>query len=77
MPLDVSAGIFMDTCPLSVGTETSSGKTFRLRGYGMPHLKGGGAGDEFVKVQIVMPSGLSPKEKELFEELKKLRAETN
>jgi DnaJ-class molecular chaperone len=43
----------------------------------MPHLKGGGAGDEFVKVQIVMPSGLSPKEKELFEELKKLRAETN
>jgi len=25
----------------------------------------------------VIPSGLSPKEKELFEELKKLRAETN
>ena len=23
LPLDVSAGIFMDTCPLSVGTETS------------------------------------------------------
>jgi hypothetical protein len=27
-------------------------------------------------VQIVIPTGLSPREKELFEELKKLRAET-
>jgi DnaJ-class molecular chaperone len=41
----------------------------------MPHLKGGGAGDQYVKVQIVIPTGLSPREKELFEEMRKLRPE--
>jgi DnaJ-class molecular chaperone len=43
----------------------------------MPHLKGGGAGDQFVRVQIMIPTGLGPREKELYQELKKLRAETN
>jgi DnaJ-class molecular chaperone len=42
----------------------------------MPQLKGAGAGDELVRVQIVIPTGLSPREKELFEEMKKLRVET-
>jgi hypothetical protein len=28
-----------------------------------------------VKVQVTMPTGLSPREKELFQELRKLRAE--
>ena len=74
---EVSVPTLKGQVSMKIPPETSSGKTFRLRGYGMPHLKGGGAGDEFVKVQIVIPSGLSPKEKELFEELKKLRAETN
>lgn len=54
---------------------TGSGRTFRLRGYGMPHLKGGGAGDEFVKVKVVMPSGLTARERALFEELRRLRPE--
>jgi DnaJ-class molecular chaperone len=60
---------------MKIPPETSSGRTFRLPGYGMPHLKGGGAGDQYVKVQLVIPSGLSPREKELYEELRKLRAE--
>jgi len=60
---------------MKIPPETSSGKTFRLPGYGMPRLKGGGAGDEYVKVQIVVPSGLNPREKELFQELQKLRPE--
>ena len=60
---------------MKIPPETSSGRTFRLRGYGMPHLKGGGAGDQFVKVELTIPSGLSPREKELFQELRKQRAE--
>jgi DnaJ-class molecular chaperone len=40
----------------------------------MPHLKGEGAGDQLVKVQLTIPTGLSAREKELFEELKRLRA---
>ena len=60
---------------MKIPPETSSGRTFRLPGYGMPHLKGGGAGDQYLKVQLTIPAGLSPREKELFEELRKQRAE--
>jgi DnaJ-class molecular chaperone len=60
---------------MKIPPETSSGRTFRLPGYGMPHLKASGAGDQYVKVQILIPGGLSPRERELYEELRKLRAE--
>lgn len=60
---------------MKIPAETSSGRVFRLPGYGMPHLKGGGSGDQFVRVQVTVPSGLTPKEKELLAELKKLRTE--
>jgi DnaJ-class molecular chaperone len=55
---------------------TSSGRTFRLPGYGMPRLKGGGSGDELVTVRIVMPADLRPEEKALYERLKALRSDS-
>ena len=61
---------------MKVPPGTSSGRTFRLPGYGMPRLKGGGAGDELVTVRIVMPSDLNAEEKELYERLKALRSES-
>jgi len=61
---------------MKIPPETSGGRTFRLPGYGMPRLKGGGAGDQYVRVQVTIPSGLSPREKELLGELQRLRAET-
>lgn len=63
------------TVSMKIPPETSSGRVFRLPGYGMPHLKGGGSGDQFVRVQVSIPSGLTAKEKELLAELKKLRPE--
>jgi len=72
---EVSVPTLKGPVSMKIPPETSSGKTFRLPGRGMPHLKGGGAGDEYVKVQIVIPTGLSPREKELFEEMRKLRPE--
>lgn len=60
---------------MRIPPETSSGKVFRLPGYGMPHLKGGGAGDQYVHVQIIVPTGLTPRERELFAELRRLHAE--
>jgi DnaJ-class molecular chaperone len=60
---------------MKIPPETSGGKTFRLPGYGMPHLKSGGAGDQYVKIKVVLPSGLTAREKALFEELKQLRPE--
>src|SRR5207247_9777730 len=60
---------------MKIPPETSGGRTFRLPGYGMPRLKAGGAGDQFVQVQLSIPSGLSPRERELYQELKNLRTE--
>ncbi len=60
---------------MKIPPETAAGRTFRLPGYGMPHLKGGGAGDEYVRVQLTIPSGLSQRERELYQELKNLRTE--
>ena len=44
---------------MKIPPATSSGRTFRLPGYGMPRLKGGGFGDELVSVKIVMPAELT------------------
>jgi DnaJ-class molecular chaperone len=61
---------------MKVPPATSSGRIFRLPGYGMPRLKGGGAGDQLVTVRIVMPSELTTEEKELYERLKALRSDS-
>ena len=61
---------------MKVPPATSSGRTFRLPGYGMPRLKGGGAGDELVTVRIMMPSELTAAEKELYQRLRALRSDS-
>jgi molecular chaperone DnaJ len=61
---------------MKIPPETSSGRLFRLPGYGMPRLKGGTAGDQYVRVQVQIPTGLSEREKELFQELRARRVES-
>jgi DnaJ-class molecular chaperone len=58
---------------MKIPPETPSGKTFRLPGYGFPRLRGGGQGDQLVRARILTPTELSPRERELFEELRRLR----
>jgi curved DNA-binding protein len=58
---------------MKIPPATSSGRTFRLPGYGMPRLKGGDAGDQLVTAKIVMPSEVTAAERELYEQLKALR----
>ena len=62
---------------LTVPPETQSGRSFRLRGMGMPKLRGGKTerGDLMARARIVTPTNLSDRERELFEELRKLRPE--
>ena len=57
---------------MKIPPETSSGRTFRLPGYGLPHLKGG-RGDQYVRVRIILPRELTARERALFEELRGLR----
>jgi curved DNA-binding protein len=59
---------------LKIPAGTSSGKTFRLRGKGMPNPRQPKQpGDLLATVQIKVPSNLSTHERELFEELAQLR----
>ncbi|HZS93127.1 MAG TPA: molecular chaperone DnaJ [Chloroflexota bacterium] len=51
---------------------TQTGKTFRLREKGIPHLRGMGRGDQYVTVRVSTPTQLSSRERQLFEELAKL-----
>jgi DnaJ-class molecular chaperone len=61
---------------MKVPPSTSSGRTLRLRGYGMPRVKGGGAGDQLVTVRIVMPTELTAAEREMYERLQALRSDS-
>lgn len=55
------------------GTQTDS--LFRLRGSGMPHLKGHGCGDQYVRVIVRIPRNLTKRQKELLEEFQTIERE--
>ncbi len=57
---------------MTIPPETQNGQLFRLRGQGMPK-RTGGAGDQLVRVKVIVPTKLTPRERELFEELRTLR----
>lgn len=47
---------------------TQPGTSFRLKGRGMPRLRGSGKGDIRVRVKVVVPKRLNPKQKQLLAE---------
>ncbi len=59
--------------PLKIRVQpgTQPGTLVRLRGKGVPHVRGGSRGDAYVKIQLHVPTHLSKKQKELLEELDK------
>ncbi len=54
---------------------TSSGRQLRLAGKGMPRMRGGGRGDLYARINIVVPRDLTPEERQLVERLGALRRE--
>ncbi len=59
---------------LKIPPETQNGRSFKLSGQGMPHLGKSGHGDLIARVKVVLPTHLSDKQKQLFEDLKELGA---
>lgn len=55
---------------------TQSGKIFRLKGKGIPHLKGIGRGDQVVQVLVKIPANLTKKQEELLKEFARLAGES-
>jgi len=43
---------------LTVPAGTQNGRTFRLKGQGMPRFKGDGSGDLYVRIRLVLPTNL-------------------
>jgi len=52
----------------SIPEGTQTGTVFRLRGKGIQNLRGSGRGDQYVTVNIVVPTGLSSEQKDLLRE---------
>jgi len=50
---------------LTIPEGTQPGAVFRLRGKGIPYLRGSGRGDQFVTVNIKVPKNLTGSQKEL------------
>ena len=61
---------------LKIPPGTQSGKIFRLKGKGIPHIDGKGRGDLLVKVDIITPQRLDKNQRRLFEELAKILPRT-
>ncbi len=57
---------------MRVPAGTQPGRTFRLKGRGVRDLRGGGVGDEFVRVSVVIPASLTAEQRRLMEEFAKL-----
>jgi curved DNA-binding protein len=58
---------------IKVPAGTPVGRVFRLRGHGLPKLeKGAGKGDLLATLSVAIPTSLSKRERELFEELQAL-----
>jgi molecular chaperone DnaJ len=53
---------------LKIQPGTQSGTTFRLRGKGMPNLRGGYQGDQLVRVHVEVPTSLSSEQRKKLEE---------
>ena len=69
---EVEVSTLSSKVALKIPAETQNGKSFRLRGKGMPRLKGGGAGDLYAKIVVQLPTNLSERERALFQELQAL-----
>ncbi|MCB2505630.1 molecular chaperone DnaJ, partial [Listeria monocytogenes] len=61
---------------LKIPSCTQTGTTFRIRGKGVPHLRGNGTGDQHGIVKGIVPKKLDDKQKELLREFASTTGDT-
>jgi molecular chaperone DnaJ len=54
---------------LKIPSGIQPGKVLRMRGKGIPKLRGNGRGDQLVVINVEVPTRLSSEQRELFEKL--------
>jgi molecular chaperone DnaJ len=65
------------TTTLKIPPGTQYGKVFRLKGFGVPHLRSTGRGDMLVQVKVQVPTNLSEQQKRLLRELSRTLGEAS
>lgn len=62
---------------VKVPAGSQTGKQMRLRGKGMPALRGGGSGDMVIELAVETPVNLTARQRDLLREFEKLSEENN
>ena len=62
---------------VQIPSGSQSGRQMRLRGKGMPHLRGGATGDMIIELAVETPVNLTSRQKELLREFEELSEENN
>jgi len=62
---------------VQIPSGSQSGRQMRLRGKGMPPLRGGGTGDMIIELAVETPVNLTSRQKELLREFEDLSSENN
>ncbi|MBV7395079.1 molecular chaperone DnaJ [Mameliella sediminis] len=62
---------------VKIPSGSQSGRQMRLRGKGMPALRGGATGDMFIELAVETPVNLTAKQKELLREFESLAEDNN
>jgi len=60
---EIPVGTLKGRVLLKVPAGTQQGRTFRLKGQGLPRFKGDGAADLLVRIRVVLPTNLSDEAK--------------
>ena len=61
---------------LNIPEGTQTGTTFRLKGKGVPFLRNGGRGDQFVTVNVAVPRGMTSTQKDALRQYAQTMGET-
>ena len=62
---------------LSITAGTQTGARLRMKGKGMPSLRGGSNGDQYVEIVLETPINISKKQQDLIKEFISLGSEKN
>ncbi|HII69517.1 TPA: molecular chaperone DnaJ [Candidatus Woesearchaeota archaeon] len=68
---EITVPTLKEDATLKVPSGTQSNTIFRMRGKGISHLHGSGAGDQLVEVVVYVPDKLSKKAKKMLEDFEK------
>lgn len=66
---EIEVPLLGDKLTLKIPPGTQTGRSFRLKNKGIPHLNRAGRGDQWVKIRVVTPRSLDEKQRRLFREL--------